>query len=119
MNSQALTIRMLECEESKEQIATGILSALPAWFGIPESTAEYIRESKHMPFFVAYSDRMPIGFLAVKRNTHYAAEVYVMGVLPEHHRCGAGRALLSGFRPLECLPLWGESCPCLMMVLAL
>lgn len=33
MNSQALTIRMLECEESKEQIATGILSALPAWFG--------------------------------------------------------------------------------------
>ena len=110
-----------------------------------------------MPFFVAYSDRMPIGFLAVKRNTHYAAEVYVMGVLPEHHRCGAGRALLSrcrawckaqgceflqvktldasfpdegyektrrfyeamGFRPLECLPLWGESCPCLMMVLAL
>lgn len=157
MNSQALTIRMLECEESKEQIATGILSALPAWFGIPESTAEYIRESKHMPFFVAYSDRMPIGFLVVKRNTHYAAEVYVMGVLPEHHRCGAGRALLSrcrawckaqgceflqvktldasfpdegyektrrfyeamGFRPLECLPLWGESCPCLMMVLAL
>ena len=80
-----------------------------------------------------------------------------MGVLPEHHRCGAGRALLSrchawckaqgceflqvktldasfpdegyektrrfyeamGFRPLEFLPLWGESCPCLMMVLAL
>ena len=40
MNSQALTIRMLECEESKEQIATGILSALPAWFGLPESTAE-------------------------------------------------------------------------------
>ena len=94
MNSQALTIRMLECEESKEQIAAGILSALPAWFGIPESTAEYIRKSKHMPFFVAYSDRMPIGFLAVKRNTHYAAEVYVMGVLPEHHRCGAGRCLL-------------------------
>lgn len=39
MNSQALTIRMLECEESKEQIATGILSALPAWFGIPASFA--------------------------------------------------------------------------------
>lgn len=95
MNSQALTIRILECEESKEQIATEILSALPAWFGIPESTAKYIRESKHMPFFVAYSDRVPIGFLAIKRNTHYAAEVYVMGVLPEHHRCGAGRALLS------------------------
>lgn len=157
MNKPLISIRALESAAEKERLSTAVLAALPAWFGIPESTAEYIRESQSMPFFAAYYGETPIGFLAIKHNTPYAAEVYVTGVMPEHHRHGAGRALLEaavvwcrkegyeflqvktldasfpdegyektrrfyeamGFRALECLPLWGENCPCLLMVLPL
>ena len=35
-----------------------------------------------------------VGFLTLKRHSPYAAEIYVMGVRPEAHRLGIGRALL-------------------------
>ncbi len=35
-----------------------------------------------------------MGLLTIVRHSPYAAEVYVMAVLPEFHRRGIGRALL-------------------------
>lgn len=35
-----------------------------------------------------------IGFLALKQHTPHAFEIHVMGVKPEHHRSGIGRALV-------------------------
>ena len=35
----------------KAAIAASILHALTEWFGIPESTENYISESKDLPFF--------------------------------------------------------------------
>jgi ribosomal protein S18 acetylase RimI-like enzyme len=35
------------------------------------------------------------GFLALKAHTDMAAEIYVMGVLPEHHGRGIGTALVA------------------------
>lgn len=83
--------------EDKERICRCILAELPGWFGLEESTQEYIRESRMMPFWAEVEDGRALGFAAMKETSPYAAEIYVMGVLPEAHRRGIGRKLF------ECL----------------
>lgn len=78
---------------AKKKTAASILRALPNWFGIPESTAEYIEQSAFMPFWADVTDGCARGFIALKETSPYAAEIYVMGVLPAYHRQGIGRAL--------------------------
>ena len=73
-----------------------ILRALPQWFGIEESTRMYIRAADDHPTILAVDTErahQPIGFLTLLRHSADAAEVYAMGVLPEYHRQGVGRAL--------------------------
>lgn len=150
-----MKIKWIEDAVARRDIAARILAALPEWFGIPESTAEYVRESAGMPFAALMEAKTPVGFLAIKRTSSVAAEIYVMGIDPAYHRCGGGRLLVAackqwcrsqgltylqvktldasfpdpnyqrtrrfyaamGFQPLECLSaLWGEQCPCLLMV---
>lgn len=41
----------IEHSLQKEQIAASILHALPEWFGLPESTKRYIKESKELHFW--------------------------------------------------------------------
>lgn len=144
--------------DEKRRIAREVLESLPAWFGIPESTEEYIRRSGELPFFAAMENGKAIGFVAMLRHYPESAEVYVMGVEPAYHRSGAGRALMEtgfawcreagvrfvqvktldesfpdegyaktrafyramGFAPLECTrELWGETCPCLILIRSL
>ena len=61
------------------------------WFGIEEATAAYIHAVRELETF-AVGDA---GFLSLKRHNPRAAEVYVMGVVPEQHRRGIGTALLA------------------------
>lgn len=72
-----------------------ILRALPEWFGIEEATAQYIRDVDHLPTFVAWLDGRAVGFMTVKQHFPQSAELYVLGVLPEMHNRGIGRALLA------------------------
>lgn len=81
----------------KEEIATKILHDLPEWFGLPDSTAEYIDKSKDMPFWAAYDSSKVIGFIALKETAKHTAEIYVTGVLKEYHRKGIGRDLWNAF----------------------
>ena len=71
-----------------------VLRALPDWFGIEESTLEYIHESKKLPMIVASDDDGIVGFVSLKHHSPFTAEVYVMGVMPKHHRHGFGKRLL-------------------------
>jgi len=77
------------------QVCESVLRALPDWFGIEAAVIHYIESVQALPTWVAYHDGAPIGFLAVKQHFPWAAELYVMGVLPEHHRLGAGRSLVA------------------------
>lgn len=77
----------------KIEISTKILKLLPNWFSIPESTQEYINESSRLPFFAAIHELKPLGFISIKENNKYTAEIYVMGVLPDFHKQGIGKAL--------------------------
>lgn len=83
--------------KQKERIAEAILTQLPDWFGIPESTAEYIHGCREKPFWADIVEDTPHGFIALKETSPATAEIYVMGVLPAYHRSGAGRALFEAF----------------------
>ncbi len=80
--------------DERAGICDAVLHALPDWFGIEESTADYIRRVRELPFFAAYDGGKAVGFAAVKGHTAYAAEVCVMGVLADYHRQGIGRKLI-------------------------
>lgn len=71
-----------------------ILRALPQWFGIEEATQSYIDDAGLNPTLLAVDDAKPVGFLTIMQHSERAAEIYVMGVLPEYHRKGVGRLLL-------------------------
>jgi len=45
-----MNIVKVEDVELKKQISGKVLNKLPEWFGIPESTKEYIEESSVMNF---------------------------------------------------------------------
>ncbi len=81
--------------ERKAQLAREILGALPQWFGIPESTAEYVEGCKMLPFAALYHGEAAVGFCALKQTAPQAGELYVLGLLPDWHRKGGGRRLLA------------------------
>src|ERR1700733_2564259 len=85
---------IIEVSSGKGAICADILRTLPHWFGIPESNAAYERDVETLPMFAAIENEAAVGFVALKRHTPHAIEIYVMGVRPEHHRHGIGRALV-------------------------
>jgi GNAT superfamily N-acetyltransferase len=48
-----------------------------------------------MPFFTVSLHSEAVGFIAIKENSQYAAEIYVMGVISYYHRIDIGKMLLS------------------------
>ena len=90
-------VQRVEKPDEREAAAREVLEALPDWFGIPESRAAYIRDSRAQPFWADLEDGAVRGFLALKETSPYTAELAVMGVLPAYHRQGIGRALFAAF----------------------
>lgn len=77
------------------ELCNRMLRALPDWFGIEQAIVEYVAAVATMPTFVAKRDGQEIGFLSIKQHFPHTAEAYVLGVLPQHHRSGAGRAMFA------------------------
>ena len=87
-------MHIVEVTVGKGALCAEILSTLPSWFGIAEANAAYARDVEAMPMFAAVAGEATLGFLALKKHTPHAFEIHVMGVRPERHRSGAGRALV-------------------------
>lgn len=79
---------------STAAICEPILRSLPEWFGIEEATQHYIQAIETLPTFLALEGDNALGFLSIKQHNQHAAEIYVMGITPEAHRQGIGRALV-------------------------
>ena len=76
--------------EEKESISRTILTQLQEWFGPPDSTKEYIQNSKDMPFWACF-----------EKDKHITNAFYET----------------LGFREFECFPtLWDEWNPCQVYV---
>ncbi len=77
--------------QQRSRIAEAVLRDLPEWFGIEDSTRNYIEEAAALTTFAVEPD---LGFLCLKQHTPHAAEIYVLGVRRDQHRRGVGRALV-------------------------
>ncbi len=88
-------IKALSNAEEKKTVARQILEALPEWFGIPESTENYISQSAEQVMFASYDNEKPVGFICLKETGKDTVELAVMGVRKEYHRKGIGKALFN------------------------
>lgn len=88
-----IRVEIIEDPEEKANIVKDVLSDLPDWFGIPESTNAYINESKHLPLWAAKADNEIIGFVTFKETSKDAGEIHCMGVKKAYHRKGIGTQL--------------------------
>jgi GNAT superfamily N-acetyltransferase len=79
----------------QSDVCEPILRALPDWFGIEAATRQYVADTAVLPTFLASVNNQTIGFLTLKQHSPYAAEIQLMGILPEWHRRGVGRVLLA------------------------
>lgn len=85
----------------KAEIASRILNDLPEWFGLPESTENYIQEGRSMPFWAAQledDDGSYIGFVNLTNSSADTGEVFCMGILKDYHRQGIGRDLMQALK---------------------
>ncbi len=93
-----MQIKQITDDNQKLGISREILEALPEWFGIASAREEYIRESARKPFFCAFEEDKPIGFLYLKQTGKETVELAVMGVVKDHHRKGVGKSLFDEAR---------------------
>ena len=86
-------VLFIDSSKEKETITKKVLATLPEWFGIPESTAEYVKNSKNLPLWADIKSNTIRGFLVLQETSPYTAEILVMGVKPEFHRHHIGQQL--------------------------
>jgi GNAT superfamily N-acetyltransferase len=95
MSQQGQTqVQLRDVPSGAGPIVAEILRALPTWFGIEASVANYVAVADRSATTVASFAGKDVGVLTLISHGQYAAEVFVMAVLPKHHREGIGRAML-------------------------
>ena len=91
-------VRLIGDAGEKRRIARETLEALSDWFENVEAREEYILRSGEQVFFAAECGGETAGFLCLKETGRATVELAVMGVRPEWHRRGAGKALFEAAR---------------------
>lgn len=71
-----------------------LIRALPDWFGIEESTQEYVESARTLPTVLALDGDAVVGALLWRRHYPESAEIHLMAVDRTYHRTGIGTALL-------------------------
>ncbi len=72
-----------------------MLFGLPEWFGLPDSTQDYIDNSRTQDFAAAFSGDEPVGFITLAATSPCTVELHVMGILKDYHRQGIGKQLVA------------------------
>lgn len=73
-----------------------LTTRLPEWFAQPDSNRHYAEQAETLEAWVARLDGNARGLLLLKRHGAVGAEIYWLGVDPDHHRQGIGKALVGG-----------------------
>lgn len=89
-----MVIKEIKDDTLKSEITEKVLRKLPEWFGIEKALLNYVETVKGKVFYCSYDNEEVNGFLCIKLNNQYTADIYVMGILKEYHRKGIGRKLV-------------------------
>lgn len=95
-----LIIKEIVDIDEKEKISREILNDLPEWFGMPESTEEYITDSQDKPFIACFMDNEAVGFVVLNATSEDCADIFVMGIKKNYHRMGIGTKLNDAYEKL-------------------
>ena len=95
-----LIIKEIVDIDEKEKISREILNDLPEWFGMPESTEEYITDSQDKPFIACFMDKEAVGFVVLNATSVDCADIFVMGIKKNYHRMGIGTKLNDAYEKL-------------------
>ena len=95
-----LIIKEIVDIDEKEKISREILNDLPEWFGMPESTEEYITDSQDKPFIACFMDNEAVGFVVLNSTSVDCADIFVMGIKKKYHRMGIGTKLNYAYEKL-------------------
>lgn len=92
-----IQIQEIAQADEKAHIVEEVLLDLPDWFGLPDSTKEYIEQSKQLVLFSAYYNNQLTGFITLKETSCDTCEIHCMGVKKEYHHKGIGKLLFKQF----------------------
>ena len=95
-----LIIKEIVDIKEKEKISREIPNDLPEWFGMLESTEEYITDSQDKPFIACFMDNEAVGFVVLNSTSVDCADIFVMGIKKNYHRMGIGRKLNDAYEEL-------------------
>ncbi len=87
-------------KREKEKISKEVLYDLPEWFGLPESTENYIIDSQDKPLLACYVNDEVAGYIVLNATSKDCADIFVMGVKKKFHRMGIGLKLNNAFEIL-------------------
>jgi GNAT superfamily N-acetyltransferase len=76
------------------RILETLTARLPEWFAQEKSNRHYAEQAEILEAWVARIDGQTSGLLLLKRHSAVSAEIYWLGVDPDHHRQGIGQALI-------------------------
>ena len=83
-----------EGSAASRRLLEALTARLPEWFAQPDSNRHYAEQAELLDAWTARIDGRSVGLLLLKRHSAISAEIYWLGVDPDHHRKGIGRALI-------------------------
>jgi GNAT superfamily N-acetyltransferase len=90
-----LTVSLEHDPQFKRGLQQRLTVLLPEWFNQGEANLKYADTAQQLDGYVARIDGDPKGLLIYKKHSAIAAEIVWLGVDPNCHRCGIGRALVT------------------------
>lgn len=90
------TVLNIAAPDERRRICADIIKTLPDWFGLPDANTSYIEGVGAKEAFVVFgAEGSALGMLSLAHPYPTNADIYWLGVRPEHHRTGIGAALFA------------------------
>jgi ribosomal protein S18 acetylase RimI-like enzyme len=84
----------LDNDLKKQKIANNILENINDKTNHSENSDLILKNIINTDFFAIYNSDIPIGFVSVKQNNEFTAEIYAVALLRDYQRIGLGKKLI-------------------------